>query len=244
MLTSIKKNFKIIAFTLIVSSLFMLTSKALVKPTTEFYVNDYANLLSDEVKENIMNTNKQLESQTGAQVVVVTIENLENQSLEEYATDLFRSFGIGDKEKNNGVLLLVALEERQLRIEVGYGLEGALPDGKVGRIEDEYMIPYLKENNWNEGIQNGFNRIIEILCEEYNIEIANVEATPYEGQESVMSIIFYIMLMFAIFMLCLKGNVPFIFFGGGGFSGGNFGGSGGFSGGGGSSGGGGASRGF
>ena len=168
----------------------MLTSKALVKPTTEFYVNDYASLLSDEVKENIMNTNKQLESQTGAQVVVVTIENLENQSLEEYATDLFRSFGIGDKEKNNGVLLLVALEERQLRIEVGYGLEGALPDGKVGRIEDEYMIPYLKENNWNEGIQNGFNRIIEILCEEYNIEIANVEATPYEGQESVMSIIF------------------------------------------------------
>ena len=97
MLTSIKKNFKIIAFTLIVSSLFMLTSKALVKPTTEFYVNDYANLLSDEVKENIMNTNKQLESQTGAQVVVVTVENLENQSLEEYATDLFRSFGIGDK---------------------------------------------------------------------------------------------------------------------------------------------------
>ncbi len=244
MLTSIKKRFKIIVFTLMVSSLCISTSNALVSPTTEFYVNDYANLLSDEVEKSIINVNKQLESQTDAQVVVVTVENLENQSLEEYATDLFRSFGIGDKEKNNGVLILVAKEERQLRIEVGYGLEGALPDGKVGRIEDEYMIPYLKEENWNEGIQNGFNKIIEVLCEEYNIQIDNVEATPYENQESIMSIVFYIVLMFVIFMLCFKGHFPFVFYGGGGFSGGNFGSSGGFSGGGGSSGGGGASRGF
>ena len=81
---------------------------------------------------------KTLEKQTGAQIVVVTVQNLEGQSLEEYATELFRNYGIGDKEKNNGVLLLCAYEERQFRIEVGYGLEGTLTDGKTGRIQDEY----------------------------------------------------------------------------------------------------------
>ena len=126
--------------------LILLSSKcfAIVKPTADFYVNDYAGLLDAETKSYIINTNKRLNAQTGAQIVVVTIDSLGNSSLEDYATQLFRNFGIGDKTRNNGVLLLLALEERQFRVEVGYGLEGILPDGKTGRIQDEYIIPYLK----------------------------------------------------------------------------------------------------
>lgn len=73
----------------------------------------------EKQKNYIISTNKSLYSQTGAQIVVVTVQNLGGQSLEEYSTELFRKFGIGDKNKNNGVLLLLALEERQFRIEVG-----------------------------------------------------------------------------------------------------------------------------
>ena len=85
----------------------------------------------------------------GAQIVVVTVQSLGGQSIEEYATELFRKFGIGDKEKNNGVLLLCSTGDRLFRIEVGYGLEGRLTDGKTGRIQDEYIIPYLKENDYD-----------------------------------------------------------------------------------------------
>ena len=99
-------------------------SLAIVQPTDEFYVNDSANLLSEDLEKYIVETNVTLNQKTGAQIVVVTVNSLEGQSLEEYATELFREYGIGDATKNNGVLLLLALEEREFRIEVGYGLEG------------------------------------------------------------------------------------------------------------------------
>lgn len=67
--------------------------------------------------------------------------------------------------------MLLALQERQFRIEVGYGLEGTLTDGKTGRIQDEYIIPYLKQNDWNNGIKNGFSAILNEVSKEYNVEV-------------------------------------------------------------------------
>ena len=131
---------------------FTFNVSAMVKPTSEFYVNDYANILSSETEEYIVSKSSKLASVDGTQIVVVTVKNLEGDSLENYATKLFREFGIGDKDKNNGLLLLLALEERQFRVEVGYGLEGILPDGKTGRFQDQYIIPYLKNDKWDEGI--------------------------------------------------------------------------------------------
>jgi len=153
--------------------LFLIVSNvyAVVKPTSNFYVNDYANLLSSETENYIMSVNQSLNSKTKAQVVVVTVKNLEGNSLEDYSTELFRNFGIGDSKLNNGVLMLIALEERQSRIEVGYGLEGILNDAKTGRIQDNYMIPYLKENNWNDGIKNGFSAIVSEIEKEYNVSV-------------------------------------------------------------------------
>ena len=172
-----KKLVSIIIIMILLLNIFGIKSLALVEPTNDFYVNDYANLLNNDVKQYIISTNKKLNSQTGAQIVVVTVKNLEGQSLEEYATALFRKFGIGDKTKNNGVLMLLALEERQMRIEVGYGLEGVLTDGKTGRIQDEYIIPYLKQNNWNEGIRNGYSKILEEVASEYQVDVGKIDVT-------------------------------------------------------------------
>ena len=171
-----KKMASIIIMMILFLNILGIKSFALVEPTYDFYVNDYANLLSSDVEQYIISTNKTLNSQTGAQIVVVTVQNLEGQSLEEYSTELFRKFGIGDKTKNNGVLMLLALEERQMRIEVGYGLEGVLTDGKTGRIQDEYIIPYLKENNWNEGIRNGYSKILEEVANEYQVDVGEINA--------------------------------------------------------------------
>lgn len=175
MLVSSKSKIKKIFISLLLISIFSIKTFAMVNPTSNFYVNDYAKLLSSDTKNYIVNMNQILYNKTGAQIVVVTVPNLEGDSLEEYATELFRKFGIGDKTKNNGVLLLLALEERQFRVEVGYGLEGRLNDAKTGRIQDEYIIPYLKNNNWDEGIRNGFNAILQEVSNEYGVHIESAE---------------------------------------------------------------------
>lgn len=229
-MTSILYNRKIkYILILAIFSIVLITnsSYAIVSQTRDFYVNDSANLLSDETEAYIIDMNKTLEEQTGAQIVVVTVQNLEGQSLEEYATELFRDYGIGDKEKNNGVLLLCAYEERQFRIEVGYGLEGTLTDGKTGRIQDEYIIPYLKENNFNDGIRNGFNAVLKEVENEYGITIEGAEEGNVVGtttRTNVSSNVAPHIIMMVIFILVViffsRRGIFFI----GGFGGGHFGG--------------------
>lgn len=148
---------------------FILSPRAIVKPTEEFYVNDYANVLSSEVEEYIITHSKELAASTKAQIVVVTVPNLEGEDLETYANKLFNYFQIGDAKENNGLLLLLALDEREFRVEVGYGLEGVLTDGLTGRYQDEYIIPYLKDDNWNEGIKNGYTAFYKKICDYYQI---------------------------------------------------------------------------
>ncbi len=158
---------------------------ALVEPTNEFYVNDYANILSEETENYILNNSVKLASATKAQIVVVTVKNLEGQDIETYATNLFRKFGIGDEKKNNGLLILLALEERDIRIEVGYGLEGIVTDGLSGRYLDDYFVPYLKEDKWDEGIKNGYSAFLLLLCEKYNVNIDNINVVQAYSDDDV-----------------------------------------------------------
>ena len=169
---------------LLFTSLVLFTPKIkAIEPTSNFYVNDYANILSEETENYIQTNSVKLAEATTAQIVVVTVPTLNGESLEEYSTKLFRDFGIGDKEKNNGLLILIALEERQSRIEVGYGLEGRLPDGKTGRIQDEYMIPYYKNNNFDEGILNGYKALFKEVAEEYNYDASDVNPISISSDE-------------------------------------------------------------
>ena len=140
-----------------------------------FYVQDNANILSSSTEEYIINKSEYLAKKTKTQIVVVTVKNLEGNTLEEFATDLFRELAIGDKEENNGLLLLLALEERMFRVEVGYGLEGVLTDGLTGRYQDEYMIPYFRNNEWDNGMKSGYNAFYKKLCDYYGITVLDVD---------------------------------------------------------------------
>lgn len=131
--------------------------------TERFYVNDFAEILSQETKDRIVETSKKLDQETGAQIVVATVINLDGYDIETYANKMFRDWKLGDSEKNSGLLFLVSRDDRRLRIEVGYGLEGILPDGKAGRIRDEYITPSLKEDKWDEGISKGYDALYEII---------------------------------------------------------------------------------
>ena len=181
------KRLKNIIFIIIIFLMICSTKVcAVVSQTRDFFVNDYAEVLSEETKRYIMQTNQELEQKTGAQIVVVTVTSLDGQDLESYATELFRKFGIGDSKKNNGVLLLCSTGDRKFRIEVGYGLEGVLTDGKTGRIQDEYIIPYLKYDNYDEGIKNGFSAVLSEVANEYNITIDG-QIDPAAGSSDSIS---------------------------------------------------------
>ena len=222
----------------------------------DIYVQDFAGLLSPELETELITLGKNLEAGTTAQVVVMTIPSLEGETVESYALKAFREYGIGQQEKNNGVLFLVATKEREMRIEVGYGLEGALPDGKVGRILDEYAVPFMKQGQLDQGIMNTYKVLYNEVAAEYNWngEVAQVQGGGNQGGGGGLSSILVFIILFFIISSFFGGggggrgggrrrrSVVFFppFIGGGG--GGGFGG---FSGGGGgSSGGGGASRGW
>lgn len=210
MLTLIKKSKVFIGTIMLI--FFILASSystfAVVEPTSDFYVNDYANVLSNATEQYIINANVDLNNKTKAQIVVVTVNDLEGKSIETYATELFRKFGIGDKNLNNGVLLLCSTGDRMFRVEVGYGLEGALPDGKTGRIQDEYIIPYLRDDNYDEGIKNGFSAVLKEVCKEYDITIPGAE-TAQKGQsiEDKQSTFTGIFIISMITSIILKGII-------------------------------------
>ncbi|PLV56034.1 YgcG family protein [Thermotoga sp. SG1] len=232
---------------LILIALFVLSfSVEFPEPTPYKYVNDYVGVLDSETVEKIVAVGKELEKKTTAQIVVVVVPSLSGLTVEEYANRLFREWGIGQKEKNNGVLLLVAMQDRKVRIEVGYGLEGAIPDGKAGRILDEYVIPYFKEGEYNKGIYYGYLAIVREVAREYGVEITGTSDLPERGTDINGLSIIIIVVAFIIFS-SIMGRGRYWYRGPrfpGGFGGprGGSGGSGGF--GGGSSGGGGASRGW
>jgi len=147
------------------------------KPTTSIYVQDYAGVLSAATKAKINNLGTQLAAKTKAQVVVVTLQSLEETPSADYALALLRQWGVGDKTLNNGVVLLVAVNDHQSRIEVGYGLEGALPDAKTGRIQDEYMVPYFQQGDYDKGILNGYMALAGEVATEYKVEL-QTDAKP------------------------------------------------------------------
>ncbi|MFH0799450.1 MAG: TPM domain-containing protein [Pseudomonadota bacterium] len=116
------------------------------------FVQDSALLLSAEAKGSIEEICAGLERDSGAEMAVVAVDSLEGQVIEDYAEKLFKQFGIGKRGLNNGILILVSRDDRKVRIEVGYGLEGALPDAKTGRLIDDYALPRFRDKDFGGGL--------------------------------------------------------------------------------------------
>jgi uncharacterized protein len=126
-------------------------------------VNDNALILSDNARKSLGETLKEHENLTTNQIVILTIPSLEGESIEDYANKVFNEWKIGQKDKDNGILIVVVPDERQMRIEVGYGLESILPDVMAGRIIRNIMAPSFREGDYDSGITRGTQAIIDIL---------------------------------------------------------------------------------
>ncbi len=222
-------------------------------------VNDFANIIPNNAQAKLENLLRELKQKTTDEVAVVTIADLENASVEGYAVDLFENWGIGQKGKDNGVLILVAVAQRKVRIEVGYGLEGILPDGRVGEIIREQITPAFKAGDYGGGLLQGTLAVAGIIARDAGVQLSGlpqVSRRQYPthsrsrrggGLGSLILLALMVFLFFKyprLFSLLLLGSLlgggrrgGYWSGGGGGFGGGFGGFGGGLSGGGGASGG-------
>lgn len=152
-------------------------------PTSNIYFQDYSKVTKDETKTAIINASKKLDEETSAQVVVVIIDSLKDMPIKEYSLALFRKWGIGNKEKNNGVLILIVTSTKQVRIEVGYGMEGRLNDAKCGEIIRDKMIPYLNQYELNNSIISGYNAVVHEVYSEYSINLEESSVIPINNKK-------------------------------------------------------------
>ena len=222
-------------------------------------VVDQANIIEPDTGVALEQKLADLEDKSGIQLVVATVMSLEGQEIEPYANELFRKWALGEKKKNNGVLLLVAPNERRVRIEVGYGLEGTLTDALSKVIISNAMTPRFKAGNFSEGISRGVDDIITVLTTDAS-EWQKRPSLRLDYQQPVDTANWILLAaLFGFFtLLIVSPTFRWLFFNvvlnilassgssrggysGGSYSGGGYSGGGGFSGGGGSSGGGGAS---
>lgn len=210
-------------------------------PVGDIYVQDFADVLNENEETQIRSLGREIEGKTTSQVAVLTVKSIGDASIEEYAVEAFRKYMLGTKENNNGALLVLAVKEKKIRIEVGYGLEGTIPDGKAGWILDEYAIPHLQNGQPNLAVMNTY----KALANEVSGTEESDTSTSRQQQELPIPGWLLAIIVFAIVFLDFKffgGTLTYallsIITRGGGRGGGPRGG------GGGSSGGGGASRGW
>ena len=233
----------IITATLLIFSLAVIAAQAKPKfPKLTGRVVDNASMLDASRERRISELLEAHENATTNQAVVVTLPDLGGYSIETYGYQLGRVWGIGQKGKDNGVLLIVAKQERKVRIEVGYGLEGTLTDAIASNIVHTVILPVFKRGDFGEGIELGVSAIIEALGGQYTMR---PERRSRAGGRTYEIIPFIFVLFVAFQMLFPTFTSRGLYRGYHGGSGGGFSGSGGgFSGGGGSFGGGGASGGW
>lgn len=143
--------------------LFIATAQALTFPALSGRVVDEGQMLTPATREQLTQSLQAHEKATGEQVVVVTVPDLQGMPIEDYGYQLGRAWGIGQKDKNNGALLIVARDDRKLRIEVGYGLEDRLTDAQASVIINQIITPAFKTGDYNQGISDGVGAILQVL---------------------------------------------------------------------------------
>ncbi|MBW1649261.1 MAG: TPM domain-containing protein [Deltaproteobacteria bacterium] len=230
------------------------TAFALEVPKLKERINDYAEILAPNQEAELENLLKNAETRTSSQIALLTITSLEKENLEDFSLKVIETWKLGQKNKDNGVLLLIALKEKKIRIEVGYGLEAVLTDAKSGFIIRNIIAPHFKKKKFYTGIKEGLAAIYGFASKEYQVsdqELAQYEKTEKQKETSHLPgavLVLIVMLLFGgLGRRSGKGGgiLPWLVVGsmlgsgrrsssgfGGGFGGGFSGGGGGFGGGG------------
>lgn len=228
-------------------------------PKPEGAINDFAERIPPRRQALMEQISREVLQKTGTAVVVATFDTIGDNDPADYANRLYEAWGIGTRGQDRGVLIMLAVQERRIRIETGFGVEGILPDGRVGEILDRYVVPLLKQDRYDEGLQNALVAVSRVIAQDAGVALGagQQQVVPRHGQRprgggllSLLPLLFILLALFTrsgrrmlpllLIMGMAGGRSPRFSSGfGTGFGGGGFGGFGG-----GLSGGGGAGRGF
>lgn len=248
---------KIFLFLLLLVALYAALARAAEPtfPRPKGAVNDFAGVLDAAAVQAMENLSREVLEKTGTSLVLAVLPAIGDNEPADYANRLYQSWGIGAKGTDKGVLLLLAVKERKVRIETGYGVEGFLPDGKVGEILDKYVVPELRVGQYGQGLTRGFVALAGVIAQDAHVELTGLPALPQPHARNTRRGTGLPLLLLLLLLIPLLGTrqgralLPLLLLmflgsgrGGGGYGGGFGGGFGGF--GGGSSGGGGSGRSF
>lgn len=176
-------------------------------PVPTNYVQDYAGVLTDDYKRSINGWLQELENKTGAQFIVLTVDTTAGVPIEQYSIELAQNWKLGQKGKDNGMLLVLALNERRYRFEVGYGLEGFITDQYCGRLGRDVLRPYFKKGQYGQGVLNATANIAKKIASEYGVEVTGIPKSivlpPEKLQLPWFWQLFSFLFIFTIFILFL-----------------------------------------
>ena len=169
------------------------------------YVNDYAILITEKDKASMESVAKEVEEKTGAQIAVLTVKSMSPYtSIDEFGMAVAEKWKVGEKDKDTGIIIILAMEERKVRIEVGYGLEGIINDAKAGRIIDNTMMPYFRGGDFSAGLRRGVFKIADIIGTELNVELdEQIKMQDNTFTERLCMLIFFIIFV-SIFLMMIR----------------------------------------
>lgn len=162
----------------------VLPANALQKLNFKGFIADEAGVLPEQVKNDLNMTLWDLQKKSGADIAVVTLPTLNNKSVEETALEIGRTYKIGSKEKNNGVVFLTALTERKMRIELGYGLENKIQISELEQIRDYDIIPYYKKGDYQNGIARGTYQLADLVAQVEGVSVKKQGVCPSQTSNS------------------------------------------------------------
>lgn len=206
----------ILIFALLINSFPTEAAPIYPNPTNNKYLNDYADVVDQKNSKQIIALGYELEKKTGAQAIIVTIDSLNGIPIEDYANGLFRKWGIGQASKDNGLLIVLSVEDKAWRVEVGRGLEGALPDALTHRV----MIELGKENfargEYGKGLAGTYSVFCDEIAREYDVTLTHSLHTVLPTQNSLLgqrrSSVPYFMIMGLVLLDLLFNRGRFISF--------------------------------
>ena len=175
-----------------------------VFPKRRGLINDFANVIPPQYEQKLAQVTSELLSKTEVPIVVVTMPDIGGEDYNEYANRLYAAWGIGKKGEDRGVLIFVTIKERKMRIETGYGIEGLIPDGLAGEIRDQYIIPFLKQNRFGEGLLNGTLAIAGIIAKDANVSLTGqvpLKRRPVKRRSGLSSLLFLLLFFFVLFSI-------------------------------------------
>ncbi|MCR2820132.1 TPM domain-containing protein [Lederbergia panacisoli] len=202
-----KKAHLLLIFVIFISS--FLTNKQVFAakvpiPVGDIYVQDFAYILSSAQKKELIKLGTYLDKESKAQIAVLTVQSLESVPVEEYAANAYKEYELGRNEENNGILLLFALNDRKIYIEVGSELKKRLTDKNLGKILDTHALPYLEDGELSQAITNTYKKLFNEAADEYGIK-KQVKTESFEygysDGKGILSLIIFIFVVLAIIYL-------------------------------------------